>query len=47
MNVCPSRGFVDALLARMGMEARQAAQPKANQRKYLQVNSLDLAPYPG
>ena len=26
MNVCPSRGFRDALLARMGMEIRQAAQ---------------------
>ncbi len=23
MNVCPSRGFLDALLARMGMETRQ------------------------
>ena len=26
VNVCPSRGFLDALLARMGMETRQAAQ---------------------
>jgi peptidoglycan hydrolase-like protein with peptidoglycan-binding domain len=30
------QGFVDALLARMGMETRQAAQLKANQRRYLQ-----------
>ncbi|WP_067510608.1 hypothetical protein [Actinoplanes sp. TFC3] len=30
------QGFVDALLARMGMEARQDAQLKANQRRYLQ-----------
>ena len=26
VNVCPSRGFLDALLARMGMETRQADQ---------------------
>ena len=26
VNVCPSQGFLDALLARMGMETRQAAQ---------------------
>ncbi len=25
MNACPSRGFLDALLAGMGMETRQAA----------------------
>ncbi|WP_250009989.1 hypothetical protein [Actinoplanes sp. M2I2] len=36
VNVCSSRGLADALLARMGMETRQAAQLKANQRKYLQ-----------
>jgi hypothetical protein len=36
MNVCPSRGFLDALLARIGTETRQAAQLKANQRNYLQ-----------
>src|SRR4051812_29529480 len=36
VSVCPSRGLVDALLARMSMETRQAAQLKANKRKYLQ-----------
>ncbi|MCM4083144.1 hypothetical protein [Paractinoplanes hotanensis] len=36
VNVCPSRGFLDALLPRMGMETRQATQLRANQRKFLQ-----------
>ena len=29
VNVCPSRGFLDALLARMGMETRQSSTKRS------------------